>query len=75
MRYVELEVTVVPESVCSWRIDQRSEVPPVFIVVPCVCFGTPQSACVICTSVFSLALILESAQSLGALTVYGIGIS
>jgi len=40
--FVELEVTIVPESICSWLIDQRSEVLPV-VVVPCVCVGTPQS--------------------------------
>jgi hypothetical protein len=34
---------LVPEIICSWLIDQRSEVLPVG-VVPCVCFGTLQSA-------------------------------
>jgi hypothetical protein len=31
-----------PESICGLFIDQRSKVLPV-IVIPCVCFVTPQS--------------------------------
>jgi hypothetical protein len=40
--FLNLEVTFVLESICSWLIDQRPDVIPV-VAVPCVCFGTPQS--------------------------------
>jgi len=40
--FVEFEITIVPESICGLFIDQRSKVLPV-VVIPCVCFGTPQS--------------------------------
>ena len=40
--FMEFEITIVPESICGLFIDQRSKVLSV-IVIPCVCFGTPQS--------------------------------
>ena len=40
--FVEIEITIVPKSNCGFFIDQRSKVLPV-AVIPCVCFGTPQS--------------------------------
>ena len=40
--FVEFERTFVPESMCDLFIDQRYNVLPV-VVIPCVCFGTPQS--------------------------------
>jgi hypothetical protein len=40
--FVEFEITIVPESVCGLLIDQHYKILPV-IVIPCVCFGTPQS--------------------------------
>ena len=42
MLFVEFEITIVPESICGLFIDQRSKVLPV-VVIPCVCFDTPQS--------------------------------
>jgi len=42
--FVELEIIIVLESICGLFIDQRSKVLPV-VVIPCVCFGTPQSVC------------------------------
>jgi hypothetical protein len=40
--FVEFEITIVPESICGLFIDQRSKVLSL-VVIPCVCFGTPQS--------------------------------
>ena len=40
--FVEFKITIVPESICGLFIDQRFKVLPV-VVIPCVCFGTPQS--------------------------------
>jgi len=40
--FVEFEITIVPENICGLFIDQRSKILPV-AVIPCVCFGTPQS--------------------------------
>ena len=40
--FKEIEITIVPESICGLFIDQRSKVLPI-VVIPCVCFGTPQS--------------------------------
>ena len=40
--FVEFEIAIVPESICGFFIDQRSKVLPV-VVIPCACFGTPQS--------------------------------
>ena len=40
--FVGFEATIAPESNCGLFIDQRSKVLPV-VVIPCVCFGTPQS--------------------------------
>ena len=40
--FVESEIAIFPESICGLFIDQRSKVLPV-VVIPCVCFGTPQS--------------------------------
>ena len=40
--FLEFEITIVPESICGLIIDQWSKVLPV-VVLPCVCFGTPQS--------------------------------
>ena len=40
--FVEFEIIIVPESICGLFIDQRSKVLLVD-VIPCVCFGAPQS--------------------------------
>ena len=40
--FVEFKIAIVPESICGLSIDQRSKVLPA-VVIPCVCFGTPQS--------------------------------
>ena len=40
--FVEFDITIVPESMCGLFIDQRSKVLSV-VIIPCVCFGTPQS--------------------------------
>ena len=40
--FVEFEITIVAECICGLFIEQRSKVLPV-AVIPCVCFGTPQS--------------------------------
>jgi hypothetical protein len=40
--FVEFDNIIVLESMCGLFIDQRSKVLPV-VIIPCVCFGTPQS--------------------------------
>ena len=40
--FVEIEITIVLESICGLYIDQRAKVLPV-VVIPCACFGTVQS--------------------------------
>jgi len=40
--FVVFDITIVPESICGLFTDQRSKVLAV-VVIPCVCFGTPQS--------------------------------
>jgi len=39
--FVEFDITIVPEYICGLFINRRFKVLPV-VVIPCVCFGTPQ---------------------------------
>ena len=40
--FVEFKIIICSSSICGLFIDQRSKVLPA-VVIPCVCFGTPQS--------------------------------
>jgi len=51
--FVELEITIVPESICGLFIDQRSNVLPVSSSCNTLCLFWHSPVCVICTFLFS----------------------
>ena len=51
--FKEIEITIVPESICGLFIDQRSNVLPVSSSCNTLCLFWHSPVCVICTFLFS----------------------